>query len=107
MTDDLWEQHTDWWVRGFTEGADPEYVEQIVPLAAENLVGATAVLDVGTGDGQLSRLAVERGADVVVGVDPTRAQLEVAARRGGGAWYARGSAEALPFVAASFDAAIA
>ena len=30
---DLWEDHADWWQRQFTEGADPEYTEQILPLA--------------------------------------------------------------------------
>ena len=29
---DPWDEHADWWQREFTEGADPEYVEQILPL---------------------------------------------------------------------------
>ena len=33
----LWEDHARWWQDGFTEGADAEYVEQILPLAAEHL----------------------------------------------------------------------
>jgi len=32
--EDLWERHADWWQDGFTDGADAEYVEQILPLAA-------------------------------------------------------------------------
>ena len=47
------------------------------------------------------------GADAVVGVDPTRAQIEEAHRRGGGPAYARAGAAALPFARASFDAAVA
>jgi len=35
--DDLWETHADWWVSGFTGEVDPEYEEQILPLAAEHL----------------------------------------------------------------------
>jgi SAM-dependent methyltransferase len=105
--DDLWERHADWWVEGFTEGADPEYVEQIVPMAAEHLAGAASVLDVGAGDGQLARLAVRGGASTVVGVDPTWAQLAVARDRAGGPNYARATAEALPLVDGSFDAAVA
>ena len=78
---DAWERNAQWWQDGFTEGADPEYEEQILPLAAECLAGATRVVDVGTGEGQVARLATKLGADLVVGVDPTRAQLGVAAAR--------------------------
>ena len=38
---DLWEEHAGWWQDGFTAGADPEYEEQILPLAAAEL-GAIA-----------------------------------------------------------------
>ncbi|QQS24609.1 MAG: class I SAM-dependent methyltransferase [Actinomycetota bacterium] len=103
----MWEQNTQWWVDGFTAGADPEYEEQILPLAARELAGARRVLDVGCGDGQLSRLAVERGAEHVVGVDPTWNMVQVAAGRGGGAQFARAAAAALPFRKASFDAVVA
>ena len=33
--DELWEVHARWWQDGFTDGADPEYTEQILPLAAD------------------------------------------------------------------------
>jgi hypothetical protein len=32
---ELWETHAAWWIDGFTDGADPEYTEQILPLAAD------------------------------------------------------------------------
>ncbi|MEX2658157.1 MAG: class I SAM-dependent methyltransferase, partial [Acidimicrobiales bacterium] len=92
---DLWESHAAWWQEGFTEGADAEYTEQILPLAAEHLAGAGEVLDVGAGEGQVARLAVSGGATRVVGVDPTTAQVLQAARRGGGPAYARAGAAAL------------
>jgi SAM-dependent methyltransferase len=104
---DPWEAHARWWQSGFTEGADPEYEEQILPLAAEHLAGAPRVLDVGCGEGQVARLAVERGARVAVGVDPTVAQVAEAARRGGGPSYGRASASELPFPEGSFDAVVA
>jgi 2-polyprenyl-3-methyl-5-hydroxy-6-metoxy-1,4-benzoquinol methylase len=69
--DDLWERNASWWQDGFTEGADAEYEEQILPLARECVAGAQRVLDVGTGEGQIARLAVRDGASLVVGVDPT------------------------------------
>lgn len=104
---DLWEAHAGWWQDGFTEGADPEYVEQILPLATELLTGYRRVLDIGTGEGQVARLACEGGAELVLGVDPTANQVVEAAKRGGGALYARSGADALPFVDRSFDAAVA
>ena len=105
--ENLWEQHAGWWQAQCTDGADPEYAEMIVPLAAELLAGYDRVLDIGAGEGQLSRLAAGLGASLVVGVDPTRAQIAEAARRGGGEVYARGQAEALPLADQWFDAAVA
>ena len=104
---DAWERNARWWQDGFTDGADPEYEEQILPLAAECLAGAKRVVDVGTGEGQVARLATRLGAETVVGVDPTRAQLRLAAERAGGPVYLRAAAEQLPFADASFDAAVA
>lgn len=106
--DERWEHHAEWWQREFTEGADPEYEEQILPLAVELLAGRGRVLEVGTGEGQVARALAGAGpATGVVGVDLARAQVEEAARRGGGPVYARGSATALPFGPDSFDAATA
>ncbi len=107
MNDDAWEAHALWWQEGFSEGADPEYEEQMLPLAAQHLQGARRVLDIGCGEGQVSRLARREGATVVVGVDPTWAQVIAATRRGGGAQYARAGARSLPFRDAAFDAVVA
>ncbi len=107
QADELWEINAGWWADGFTEGADEEYTEQILPLAAEHLAGATRVLDVGCGEGQISRLAGSLpGVTGVVGVDPTKAQLALAAQRGGVA-LARSGADLLPFADGSFDAVVA
>lgn len=103
---ELWEDHAGWWIEGFTAGADPEYEEQILPMAAAELSDARTILDVGCGDGQISRMMAASGAQVF-GVDPTWNQIRVARERGGGASYARATADELPFATASFDAVVA
>jgi len=120
---ELWEVNSGWWQENFTEGADPEYEEQIIPMLREQLaaIAPRRALDVGCGEGQLSRVAASLPtARQVVGLDPTAAQLAVAlqrqpastpAARAGGPGvdpaYVRANASALPFPDESFDAAFA
>jgi len=101
-----WEQHAEWWQREFTDGADPEYEEQIIPLLLERLGSADLVVDVGTGEGQLARAIRERTGATVIGLDPTWAQIGEADRRGGGAVYAQATCSALPVLEASADAVV-
>ncbi|HEY2430546.1 MAG TPA: class I SAM-dependent methyltransferase, partial [Acidimicrobiales bacterium] len=84
----------------------PEYEEQILPLAARHLAGAARVVDIGCGEGQISRLAHGQGS-AVAGIDPTAAQLDVARKRGGGPGYLAAVAGHLPFPDGRFDAAVA
>jgi len=101
-----WETHAGWWQEYFTEGADPEYEEQILPLADVHLAGFRRVLDVGCGEGQMARRVAALGAEVV-GVDGSWAQIAEARRRGGGPTYLRGTATALPVASGSVDAVTA
>lgn len=125
---DLWDDHAAWWQAGFTDGADPEYVEQILPLIESHLidadrVDARRVLDVGTGEGQVARL-LAGGGSTVIGMDPSSVQLAEAARRSrttspqpagpagregrpGRAAFVRGLAGRLPFAPGAFDAVVA
>ena len=105
LGEDLWEQHSAWWQEGFTSGVDPEYEEQVLPLAERYLRGARRVLDVGCGEGQVSRRIAGLGADVV-GLDPTPSQIRVAHERGSAARFVRARAEQLPCPNAAFDAVV-
>lgn len=102
----LWEAHAGWWQEHFTDGADPEYTEQILPIVARWAAGARRVCEVGCGEGQVSRVVAAAGVPEVVGVDPSTNQLTVAATRGGGPAYVRGGAGSLPLADASVDAVV-
>ena len=80
MTEELWETHAKWWQQEFTDGADAEYEDQILPLAAEILAGFTRVLDIGCGEGQVTRRLASHNSNVL-GLDATWAQISVAASR--------------------------
>ncbi len=105
MTEPRWDEHADWWQREFTDGVDPEYVEQIIPLALAHLTGFDRVLDIGTGEGQIARALAARGADVV-GLDPTGSQVEVAVARAGGPSYGRAGSDGLPIATGSVDGVV-
>jgi SAM-dependent methyltransferase len=106
MTDpSLWENSARWWQQEFTNGSDPEYEEQILPLVERHLEGCGRVLDVGCGEGQVARRVAALGGHVV-GIDPTAAQIDEARRRGGGVAYVRAAAEGLPIASASVDAVV-
>jgi len=102
----LWDEHAQWWIDGFTNGADPEYVEQIIPLAVEELAGRTHVLDLGCGDGQIARALASQGSEVL-GVDPTQLHIDIARERGGGSRYLLGGATEIPANDNTFDAVVA
>ena len=102
----LWDQHAQWWIDGFTDGADPEYEHQIIPLAREELSGYHRILDVGCGDGQIARALAANGSQVL-GIDPTRLHIDVARERGGGPTYEMGLATSLPVADGSMDAVVA
>ncbi len=105
---ELWSHNAGWWQQGFTEGADPEYTEQLLPLVARLVGHGRRVLEVGTGEGQVLRhLARSAPRELLVGVDPTPEQLELARERSQGELYLMAEAGALPFRDAGFDTVVA
>lgn len=107
MAEPTWNEHADWWIDGFTGGVDPEYEEQIIPLILSETQGSRSVLDVGCGEGQISRrLAAADASRRVVGVDPTPRQIEVASERGGNVEYSVASVGSLPFADGEFDTVV-
>jgi len=105
-SDDDWDDHAAWWQREFTDGVDPEYTEQILPLIRDHLPAAGRLLDIGAGEGQVARQAAGDGFEVVA-LDPATAQVAEGVRRGGGVRWLQGSATHLPVPDGVFDAAVA
>ncbi len=106
METTAWDRHAQWWQDGYTDGTDPEYVEQLIPMAINALNGCERTLDIGCGEGQVARALAASGHDIF-GFDPTRAQVQVAVQRGSGPHYLQAFAESMPYRPASFDGAIA
>ncbi len=107
---ELWESHAKWWQDNFSEGADPEYEEQILPIVSNWAKGHRSVLEVGTGEGQVLRrilTTTPSSVEIAVGVDPSQAQVEVAKVRSESMEVLRASAPRLPFASGSFDLVVA
>ena len=105
----LWERHAQWWIDGFTDGADPEYTEQILPLAAAELTRrpAGARRRLRRRPDQPARAPARRRVDRSVGIDPTWNQITVAAARGGATGFVRAGAAGCRSPTAPFDAVVA
>ena len=100
-----WDGHAQWWQREFTDGVDPEYTEQIIPIVMKYLAGRERVLDIGSGEGQIARALAQSGVEVV-GLDPTVAQIRTAHERATGPVYALARSDCLPVRSSSFDGAV-
>jgi SAM-dependent methyltransferase len=102
MENDLWEQHAGWWQREFTNGADVEYEEQILPIVEQYARDARRLLDIGCGEGQVGRRLSRQGTNVV-GLEPSASQVRLAYERGDSPRFLRARAEHLPCADVSFD----
>lgn len=104
----IWDQHASWWRETFSEGADIEYSEEIVPLVLEVFIDRQRVLDLGCGEGQIARAL--HGADhaiKVVGLDLSIEQLANARRYSAPELvFVQGAAERIPFTDGAFDGVV-
>ena len=100
---DDWDHLSAWWAEYFTGDRDLEYAEQILPMLAAWLPQRGVGIDVGCGDGQVTRLMAERGLSAV-GIDRFARQLDTAASRGGR--FVQGDACSLPVRHRSIDVAV-
>jgi ubiquinone/menaquinone biosynthesis C-methylase UbiE len=104
----IWDQHATWWTDTFSDGADIEYAQEILPLVAHAFIGRRRVLDIGCGEGQISRaIATTPNLAEVVGLDLSSAQLANArAKSPPSINFVQGAAEEIPFGDDCFDGVI-
>ena len=98
-----WDASAEAWIESLKTGGDFSRVAVLdrPMLAAVHASGARRVLDVGCGEGRFCRMMAEI-VPQVVGLDPT-VRLLSEARKLGGAQYAQGRAEDMPFEDGDFD----
>ena len=98
-----WDASAEAWIESLKAGGDFSRVAVLdrPMLAAVHASGAQRVLDVGCGEGRFCRMMAEI-VPQVVGLDPT-VRLLSEARKLGGAQYAQGRAEDMPFEDGDFD----
>jgi SAM-dependent methyltransferase len=99
-----WERSAQAWIASMGEQGDwaRQHVLDPVMLGRVARDGYRSALDVGCGEGRFCRMLQASGIGTI-GIDPTHSLLEQAKRRDPAGDYRLGSAEALPFEAASFD----
>ena len=112
LNESTWPSNSDYWIKIIREGLDP-YRLELTNEAMLRVIDprpGMSILDVGCGEGYLTRLVAERGADVA-GLDYCNefvvASREEARRRGMDICYEHGDATSLPYPEASFDAVVA
>jgi len=101
-----WESNAEWWQNSFTNGANAEYSEQLLPLLVELMTGFQRVLEIGTGEGQIVRALSEVSINAV-GIDQSDKQIRHGKKTDPSSALIRSLAEYLPFRDSFFDAAIA
>ena len=101
-----WDLNAEWWQSSFTNGANAEYSEQLLPLIVELMNGFHKVLEIGTGEGQIIR-ALSEVSITAVGIDKSDNQIRHGKKIEPASVLIRSLAEQLPFQDSFFDAAIA
>ena len=101
-----WESNAEWWQNSFTNGANAEYSEQLLPLLVGLMNGFQKVLEIGAGEGQIVRALREVSINAV-GIDQSDKQIRHGKKTDPSSALIRSLAEHLPFRDSFFDAAIA
>lgn len=104
---DLWDRNSRWWTQKYVNRDDPDYEELLLPLITDLFQNQKRVLDIGGGEGRVSRsLAIGNTCDVTC-ADFSFLQIATAKNLGRGPTFVQAAADNLPFLSGSFDGALA
>lgn len=107
---ETWDANADFWVRIIREQRD-RYRTELTDAAVLDAIGNVSdldILDVGCGEGYMSRELARLGAHHVNGIDISGEQVKAAeAAEARGTSFTEAAADDLPFAAESFDAVLA
>jgi len=103
----IWDNNSSWWTTEYLARPDLDYRDVILPLLEDTLKGQQVILDIGGGEGRVSRHLIEKNGCDVVCLDFSVHQLEAAKGKDRKPSYVQASAADLPFCKGAFNAAVA
>ena len=103
----LWDENSGWWTGKYTTREDPDYQDIVLPFIGDVFLGAERVIDLGGGEGRLSRYLMDKNKCEVVCVDFSHRQLKTGYSKNFGPSYVQSDIARLPFEAGVFDSAVA
>ncbi len=103
----LWDQNSSWWSGQYTTRYDADYEDVILPFVRDALSGFRKIIDIGGGEGRLSRHLIEQNGSEVICTDFSLPQLRASEAQNPSPDLVQAEVARLPFGDAVFDAAVA
>ena len=103
----LWDLNSQWWANEYVARGDSDYRDVILPILKEILRGQHKIIDIGGGEGRVSRHLEEENDCEAICIDFSALQLSAASRRGQGPGLVQADVANLPFTTGVFDGAVA
>ncbi|MBN39139.1 MAG: SAM-dependent methyltransferase [Acidimicrobiaceae bacterium] len=102
----LWDENSSWWSEQYTTRYDADYEDVILPFVCDALSGFRKIIDVGGGEGRLSRYLIEQNGSEVVSTDFSLFQLRASEAQDPSPNHVQAELARLPFGGGVFDAAV-
>tara|TARA_B100000131_G_scaffold251399_2_gene244984 strand:+ start:261 stop:995 length:735 start_codon:yes stop_codon:yes gene_type:complete len=103
----LWDQNSHWWADQYTARDDADYQDVILPFVKDALSGFGKIVDIGGGEGRLSRYLIEKNNSELTCTDFSFQQMSAGNTKGPRPNFVQGEITRLPFGDGVFDGAVA